>query len=72
MTYEKAKSVVWHRALISVMSIRVVMIGDVQVGGISHRLNQAEKPFGLNIIGIADSPVFLLLGAGCFGAALGN
>jgi len=26
----------------------------------------------LGIIGIADSPVFLLLGAGCFGAARGN
>jgi len=27
---------------------------------------------GLGIIGIAESPALLLLGAGCFGAALGN
>jgi MFS family permease len=27
---------------------------------------------GLGIIGVADSPALLLLGAGCFGAALGN
>jgi hypothetical protein len=53
MAYDKARSVVWQRALIRVMSIRVVMIGGAHLGGISHRLNQAETIFGLGTAALA-------------------
>ena len=50
---------VWHRALISVVSIRVVIIGGAQVGGISHLLSHAETTFGLGTAALATQVLTL-------------